>query len=116
MCSNCSKILIGFPVKHATTSCPLLASMHCSVCATFGHPTKCCPKAEAASRSCTIALERAAPVPQEQDPVFSIAGDAKSLRAFLYSQELPTSGKLPALKERVEEWAVMEGYVDVVFT
>jgi hypothetical protein len=37
------------------------------------------------------------------------------MRAFLYSQELKTAGKLEILQDRICEWAGDKGYVNVKF-
>lgn len=52
---------------------------------------------------------------QPQAPVFEITEDLRIMRAFLYSQDEKTAGKLETLQNRICEWAGKNGYDTVKF-
>ena len=108
MCKDCNK-------RHAPEACPHTACIYCNWCATYGHqPTTCRFKPDLKRTRARIRAEPE-PVAEIQAPVFEITADLRIMRAFLYSQELKTAGKLEILQDRICEWAGDKGYVNVKF-
>ncbi len=108
MCEFCGR-------RHTPEACPHTACIYCNWCATYGHqPTTCRFKPDLKKTRPRIRAEPE-PVQALQPPVFEITEDLRIMRAFLYSQELKTAGKLETLQNRICEWAGKNGYDTVKF-